>query len=74
MAGKFFYRHVELVEAYVKYRAAVADTDTLNKFIQDFCTENKNEILAILPSSITERQEVFTKELVKNLSRKMSRL
>lgn len=74
MAGKFFYQHVELVEAYIKYRNGVADENSLKVFIQDFCRDNKKEILAILPSKIRERQDIFTNELVKNLSRKMSRM
>ena len=74
MAGKFFYQHVELVEAYIKYRNGVADENSIKVFIQDFCRDNKKEILAILPSKIRERQDIFTNELVKNLSRKMSRM
>lgn len=73
-ANRFFYRHTELVDEYVKYRTAIVDANSLDAFIQDFCKQNREEISAIVPSSIKENQNIFTKELVKNLSRKMLRM
>jgi DNA adenine methylase len=73
-ANRFFYRHIELVDEYVKYRTAIVDANSLDAFIQDFCKQNREEISAIVPSSIKENQNIFTKELVKNLSRKMLRM
>lgn len=73
-ANRFFYRHTELVDEYVKYRTAIIDANSLDLFIQNFCKQNREEISAIVPSSIKENQNIFTKELVKNLSRKMLRM
>ena len=71
---KFFNDNRILVEKYLEYRKEKISKEELKKFVHEFCSSKKDEILAILGNEISTLPSIIVKEMEINLFRKMARM
>ncbi len=73
-AGKFFQENNEFVSLYQEFRTNTITEKELKRNIELQCGRLHNDILSILGDSFGMHQDVLTKEMNINLSRKMIRM
>ncbi len=73
-AEEFFHENNELVDVYIGFRNGQIDKDGLKKYIANFCSTKKDEIEDLLDKAFRHVKCILSKELEKNLFRKMVRM
>lgn len=72
--ASFFHDNYILVEKYIEYREEHLTKENLKDFIHEFCRNKEDDILTILGKEMISLPSVITKEMEKNLFRKMARM
>lgn len=73
-AFSLFIKNAQLFDKYIEYRNNDISDTALEKYITDFCKQEKDNIISLLDSSIAMHHDVLISEMQKNLLRKLKRM
>lgn len=70
----FFAGHSELIDKYIDFRNNRTEKKEIEAYVKVFIEKNKHDLLLILDDSLPCRENIFIRELLSNLTRKLYRM